>query len=222
MHRFISILMIAGFFLCACATQDTAPVAGGGEDAIDAGADNEALEEQAYEITGDVRVYYYVKEMMIDSAHKKGNMIEQKEMRHTLINKSHSFYLGMPDHEMAREERLLYNSDMYDLLKIFKELRFFDRGNSVNILGDDPIARADSEPNTMRIIAVEVIKDDKVNTSYFARRIGENTVDKGSAAYERSTAFNECQAVLMQAVAGALPRGNVGYGPGDTDGLGRD
>ena len=63
---------------------------------------------------------------------------------------------------------------------------------------------------TSRVIAVEIIKDGKVNTSYFARRENEHESDK-----DRAKMFNDCQAVLMQAIAGALPRGNADYGAGD-------
>jgi hypothetical protein len=189
------------------------------EGTVDETATQDELESQAYEVTGDVRVFYYVKDMLLDSAFKKGETVPQEELRHTLLNKSHSFYRGVPDHEMRSEERLLYNSDMYDLLKIFKALGFFEKGHSENIFGDDPIARADNQSSTTRILAVEVIKDGKVNTSYFARRAGENimTDDKSDEEIRRAKCFNECQAVFMQAIAGALPKGDAGYGGGNKD-----
>jgi hypothetical protein len=112
------------------------------DNGIDETAEQDQLEQQAYEATGDVRVFYYVKGMQLESAFRKGDMVSQEELRHTLLNKSHSFYRGVPDHQMRPEERLLYNSDMYDLLKIFQELGFFSKGHSENILGDDPIQRS--------------------------------------------------------------------------------
>jgi hypothetical protein len=214
----ISLSLIFVLLLAAC---ESTPKDNSANDGIDPNAEQDALEQQAYDATGDVRVFYYVKDMMVESARKKGEMVQQDEIRHTLLNKNHTFYRGVPDHQMKKEERFLHNSDMYDLLKIFKELGFFAKGHSVNIFADDPIERADNEGGTTRVIAVEVIKDGKVNTSYFARRIGENLIDENAdeTTRARSIAFNECQAVFMQAVSGALPRGEAGYGDGDTSGI---
>jgi hypothetical protein len=202
--RYLAFLLLA--LLTACASTGSG---GGSTDGIDAGSEADVIERQAHEVTGDVRVYYYVKNMLVPGA--AGRQVEQEELRHTLVNRGHTFYAGLPDHQMKKEERFLYNADVYDLLKIFKELGFFAAGNSVNIMGDDPVARADREGRTTRIIAVEQIKDGKVNTSYFARRDNEHEVDK-----PRARLFNDCQAVLMQAIAGALPRGEAGFGEGDT------
>jgi hypothetical protein len=215
----ISLSLIFVLLLAAC--ESTGPKDNSVDDGIDPLAEQDALELQAYDVTGDVRVFYYVKDMMVESARKKGEMVGQDEIRHTLLNKSHSFYRGVPDHQMKKEERFLHNTDTYDLLKIFKELGFFAKGHSVNIFADDPIERADNESSTTRVIAVEVIKDGKVNTSYFARHTGENLIDENAdeITRARSIAFNECQAVFMQAVSGALPRGGVGYGDGDTSGI---
>jgi hypothetical protein len=209
------------FVLLLAACESTGAKDNSVDDGIDPNSEQDALEQQAYDVTGDVRVFYYVKDMMLESAFQKGEMIQQEELRNTLLNKGHSFYRGVPDHQIKKEERFLHNSDMYDLLKIFKELGFFAKGHSVNIFADDPIARADSESGTTRVIAVEVIKDGKVNTSYFARRIGENLMDdsKSDEEIRRAKAFNECQAVFMQAIAGSLPRGAAGYGDGDTSGI---
>lgn len=203
--RYLAFLLL--LLLTACASTGTS--GGGSTDGIDPNSEGDEIERQAYEVTGDVRVYYYVKNMLVPGA--GGRQVEQEELRHTLVNRSHSFYAGLPDHRMKKEERFLYNADAYDLLKIFKELGFFAGGSSVNIMGDDPVARADREDRTTRIIAVEQIKDGKVNTSYFARRDTEHLIDK-----DRAKLFNECQAVLMQAIAGALPRGEAGFGEGDT------
>ncbi|MCB9933501.1 MAG: hypothetical protein H6841_08775 [Planctomycetes bacterium] len=205
--RYLAFLLLV--LLSACASTGTS---GGGSstDGIDPESEGDQIEREAYDVTGDVRVYYYVKGTLVPGA--GGRQVEQEELRHTLINRSHTFYAGLPDHQMKKEERFLYNADMYDLLKILKELGFFEKGNSVNILADDPIARADAESRTTRVIAVEVIKDGKVNTSYFARRDVEHEIDK-----DRARLFNDCQAVVLQAVAGALPRGEVGYGEGDTN-----
>jgi hypothetical protein len=206
--RYASILILL-LILAACSTgapkENTTD--GGGID-----PESEQLETQAYEATGDVRVFYYVKNTLVPGS--SGHEVEQEEQRSVLLNKSHTFYRGVPDHQMKKEERFLQNSDMYDLLKILKELGFFGKGASVNIFADDPVERADNERTTTRMIAVETIKDGKVNTSYFARRSNEHEADPA-----RAKMFNECQAVMMQAIAGALPRGDAGYGEGDTSNI---
>jgi hypothetical protein len=184
------------------------------DDGNDETADQDQLEQQAYVATGDVRVYYYVKDTMIPGA--SGHNVKQEEQHTVLLNKSHAFYRGVPDHKMRKEERFLYNADAYDLLKILKELGFFAKGASVNIFADDPVLRADNERTTTRIIAVETIKNGKVNTSYFARRSNEHEADP-----DRARQFNDCQAVVLQAIAGALPRGDAGYGEGDSSNLRR-
>ncbi|MCA8919951.1 MAG: hypothetical protein KDB32_12795 [Planctomycetes bacterium] len=206
------ILVLLTLLLSACASgggsSDGAVTDGGGE--IDPNSDADTLEQQAYEVTGDVRVFWYVKSALLPGA--GGRDVEQKEQRSTLINRNHSFYRGMPESQMRDEERFLMNADMYDLLIALKAIGFFDKGSAVNVLSDEPIERADREPQTSRIIAVQQIKDGKVNTSYFARRIGESELDP-----DRAKIFNQCQAVVMQAIAGSLPRGNADYGEGDVD-----
>ena len=210
MRKAAFILIAFAFVLSACAS-------GGGTGGnistngdIDPNADADTLEKQAYEVIGDVRVFWYVKNALLPGS--GGREVEQKEQRSTLINKGHSFYRGMAEQDMKDEERFLMNADMYDLLTALKAIGFFDKGNAVNILSDEPVDRADRELQTTRIIAVQQIKDGKVNTSYFARRINEHEADR-----DRAKVFNDCQAVIMQAIAGALPRGTAGVGAGNTD-----
>lgn len=176
------------------------------------------IERMAYERTGDVRVYFYIKpRAILRTAGENSRVVEQREVRYVLVNKGHSFYRGEPDYRMAKEERLLYNNEMHDLLVVLRDqFGFFRRGNSVNILNDDPFARADREPNTGRMIAVQQIIDGKVNTSYFSRRLNEEAIDAG-----RAKSFNDCQAIVMEVVAKAIPRGTAGQGEGDTDALGK-
>ncbi|MBZ0135536.1 MAG: hypothetical protein K8I27_04065 [Planctomycetes bacterium] len=209
----LSLLLISA----ACATSTPATNGGGGvteADGVDPNTEADKLENQAYDAIGDVRVYYYVKSMTIPSARDKDSFARQEEQKHILVNKGHSMYRDEKDYMLPDEEHILYNADMYDLLRIFKELGFFDTGHSINILGDDPIARADREPRTQRVIAVQQIKGGKVNTSYFARIEGEAYVDRDDdpTTWERSKSFNECQAVFMQAISGALPKGDAEYG----------
>ncbi|MCA8914154.1 MAG: hypothetical protein KDB90_01985 [Planctomycetes bacterium] len=218
--RYAILLVIMLACLCGCATTGNTSGGGGsdGTDSIDPNAAEDQKEREAYEVTGDVRVYYYVKRTLVKGAFRttengertSGPMVEQEEQHHVLVNKSHTFYMHIADQDVPPEERFLRNTDMYDLLRIFKELGFFKSGSSVNIFGDDPIERADRERTTSRVIAVEIIKDGKVNTSYFARHENEHESDR-----DRAKMFNDCQAVLMQAIAGALPRGNADYGAGD-------
>lgn len=199
-------LMLIVLSACESAPRN-GDVADGGETAP---AEGDELERMAYNRTGDVRLFYYVKGAMVNSAREQDDRgtVEQRELKHILINKSHSFYQGVPDHKMRKEERFLFNADMHDLLVILRDqLGFFDKGNAVNILGDDPIARADSERDVTRIIAVEQIIDGKVNTSYFARRNNEDQRDR-----DRAKAFNDAQAFIMEAISKAVPRGASGYG----------
>lgn len=205
--RYACILLV--LFMAACESTPKSD-----DSSIDETAEQDQLEEQAYEATGDVRVYYYVKNTLVPGA--SGRDVEQQEQLSVLLNKNHTFYRGVPDHKMKKEERFLYNADVYDLLKILKELGFFASGASVNIFADDPIQRADNERTTTRIIAVETIKNGKVNTSYFARRSNEHEADP-----DRARQFNDCQSVVLQAIAGALPRGEAGYGEGDSSNLRR-
>ena len=213
--RFPILLIMLALFIGACSTGGGSSSDGSGLDAgdnIDPNADEDQKEAEAYGATGDVRVYFYIKAASVQGGIRTsgGSMVEQDEQRHTLVNKSHTFYMGKADQDAPPEQRFLRNTDMYDLLQIFKELGFFESGASVNIFGDEPIARADRERNTTRIIAVEIIRDGKINTSYFARRENEHEVDK-----DRAKLFNDCQAVMMQAIGGSLPRGNADYGTSD-------
>ena len=223
--RTIAVFALLTLLLSACATTGTTNGGGGVTEVEDVDPNTEAdeLEAKAYGVIGDVRVYYYVKSMMIPSAREKDSFVQQEEQKHILVNKGHSLYRDEPDYMLPEEEHILYNADMYDLLRIFKELGFFESGHSINILGDDPLDRADREGRTQRIIAVQQIKDGKVNTSYFARIEGEAYVNKDDdpATWERSKCFNECQAVFMQAISGALPKGDADYGTGDSKAIDR-
>lgn len=174
------------------------------------------VEIDALRRIGDVRVSWYQKAAI--KPNPDGRSIEQPRLLHVLVNKGHSFYREMPDYKMKPEERYLHSADMHDLLVILRDqMGFFNRGNAINVRGDDPVARADREPMTDRIIAVEQIKDGKVNTSYFARRLREDSIDA-----ERARVFNECQALLLDAVSNALPRGSVGDTFDGGRALGRD
>jgi hypothetical protein len=200
-------VMYAKFFLAALlvlAGCSSAPSNSG--EALPEDADE--LERLAYQRTGDVRVYYYVKPAIVDSAHYKGTTTEQKRQIHVLANHSHSFYRTR-DQQLPEGGAFLFNADMHDLLVVLRDqFDFFKRGNAVNILGDDPVARADADPNVSRMIAVEQIIDGKVNTSYFARRTREDVLDE-----DRARVFNKCQELLLvEVIPKAVPRGSAEHG----------
>ncbi len=209
MHRIIIMLALSAL-LWGCTT---APA---GDNYVLPGT-NAELERIAYERTGDVRIIYYVKRMMVPSAKDKGEMVEQAKQHHVLVNRSHTMRQGVPDHRLPPEERLMYDSDMHDLLVVWRDqLGFFNRGNAVNILGDDPIARADADRRVRRIMAVEQIIDGRVNTSYFARHEGDEDVNPS-----RTLAFRNCEAILLEAISKAIPRGTADDGRSAADALGR-
>ena len=171
---------------------------------------NETDDQFARRMIGDVRVYYYIKPGMVLSARFKesGTKVKQKEFHRVLINKGHSFYIGIGDANLKEEEFFLEDTAMYDLLLVLKSKGFFDRGSSVNIGSDDPVERAKREPGTHRIVAVEQIKK-STNVSYFAWRYKEDELD-----IERARTFNEVQRSVMWAIRNALPHGVAGIGKG--------
>ncbi|MCC6465081.1 MAG: hypothetical protein IT463_07065 [Planctomycetes bacterium] len=192
---------LALLLLAACSQPGPAPA----NNSVVAGDPESASEDAALKRIGDVRVYYYAKGGMRPSARNPGELVEQKELLHVLVNKGHSFYRGIPDYKLKPEERFLHSVDMHDLLLILRDqCGFFQKGRAVNIYDQDPVARAKSEPGTDRIIAVEQIKDGKVNCSYFTRRQREDAIDA-----DRAKAFNQCQAFVLQAVGNSLMRGSA-------------
>jgi hypothetical protein len=211
-RAFAAVIALLVVLLAGCAS---------GSGSINEGpqGDFEELERLAYDRTGDVRVFFYVKARQVVNRGLDGTarVVEQPELKHILVNRGHSFYQGVPDHRLSPAERFLFNADMHDLLIVLRDqFGYFRAGNSVNILSDDPIARADREPNVGRIIAIEQIVDGQVNTSYFARRLDEDRLDPA-----RARVFNDCQAIVMEVISKAVPRGVAGQGEGDPGALGR-
>ena len=208
----ISILIgLFALLLAACSSNTQRPTA---KVELDPGVDQE---EWARERIGDVRVYYFIKEYLAKSSMHEGQMVKQKEFTRVLINKGHSFYFGVPDYKLRDEEFFIEDSSMYNLLVVLRDQTgIFERGFAVNIGDQDPIKRAKREARTTRVIAVEQIKDGKVNMSYFARIEGELETNK-----ERVRRFNEAQALLREAIGNALPKGTARIGPGDTSDLDR-
>lgn len=202
--------------LAACSSPATP--ADGEATGVDTGTgaikDDDQKELSALKRIGDVRVYWLQKKALVESVKDTGGhggkFIEQPRQVHVLINNGHSFYSGITDYSMRPEERFLNSTDMHDLLVILRDqLGFFEKGISVNIKGDDPIARADSDDRVVKMIAVQQIKDGKVNTSYFARYHKE---EADESKFKRVETFNKCLAFVMQATAGAKPRGSTGVG----------
>ncbi len=209
MYRTI-LLAILALAIAGCTTPS-----GDGVGTFD--GDMNELERVSYERIGDVRIIYYVKETMVESARDKGTLTKQERQLHVLVNRSHTLRQGVPDHKLPPEERFLYNNEMHDLLVVFKDqLGFFEPGNATNILGEDAVAWADRDRSVTRVIAVEQILDGKVNTSYFARRMREDVDDP-----DRAKTFNQCQAFFLEALAKSIPRGSADYGESKDDALGR-
>jgi len=206
MRQLICILLLA-MATSACTTS-------GGQQADELEGDFAMIEDTAYQRTGDVRIYYYIKPARMVGAHAEG-VVEQRRMLAVLINRGHSSYQGLPESRMLPEERFLYNADMHDLLvALQRQIGFFERGMSVNIRSQDPVERANNERDTSRMIAVQQIKDGEVNTSYF----GIAQHEESKRRFER---FEEAQALILYAIGEALPRGQAGQGSGEHDTIGR-
>jgi hypothetical protein len=202
--------MIAFVLLfAACSGTGNTPNPGGG-------MDHDEAEEFAYSRTGDVRVFYYIKPSSAIVGAHSGGVREQSRQLHILVNRSHSDYLGQPESRLRPEERFMHNADMHDLLVVLRDkVGFFDRGNAVNIRDQDPVSRADNDPQISRMIAVEQVRGGQVNTSYFAIGVNENDI-------QRYRSFERAQAWMLEAVRVALPRGHAGHGVGQHDAIGRD
>jgi hypothetical protein len=207
--------MFKSFWILAFALLITACGTSGGSNpppVVD--GDFAEVEDFAYNQTGDIRVYYYIKPGEAIGARSQG-VSRQSRQLHILINRSHSMYVGEPESRMLPGERFMYNADIYDLLMVMRdELGFFDRGMAVNIGSQDPIERADRERDTSRMIAVEQIKDGNVNTSYFAISFEEESRRR----FER---FEKTQELIIHVIGTALPRGQAGHGSGEHGTIGR-
>ncbi len=216
MPRQLLALLALALLLGACASNPPVNNSGdtgkeGSGDTAEPEDDMAKVERDALSRIGDVRIYYFQKPGIKPAGYNSGRTIEQPRQLHVLVNKGHSWYRDIPDYKMKPEERYLHSVDMHDLLLILRDqVGFFEKGAAVNIKGDDPVKRAEREDATDRMIAVEQIKDGKVNTSYFARRLREDSIDA-----DRAKRFNEAQAFVLQAVGNALPRGSIGDGKGE-------
>jgi hypothetical protein len=206
--RFLTALLF--LFLAACAGEPAT------QGSVDTGStepisDADKQELVALQRIGDVRVYWYQKASRVESTSERGKFIEQSRQVHILINRGHSYFAGITDYAMKEEERFLYSTDMHDLLVNLRDHRgSYNQRRSINIKGDAPIKRADRETTAYKMIAVEQIKDGKVNTSYFARYRGE---EEDKSKFDRVATFNKCLAIVMQATGQAVPRGSTGVGP---------
>jgi hypothetical protein len=193
--------------LAACASE---PGTQGSVDTEGTGSieDADKLELAALQRIGDVRVTWFQKAGLKESWMRKGTMVEQQRQLRVLVNQGHSWYAGVNDYTVEPEVTFLHSSDMHDLLVILRDqCEFFDKGRSVNIGGDDPVKRADREASTDKVIAVQQIKDGKVNTSYFAFRDKEPLLDE-----QRAKKFNEAQGFVLMAIGKSVPRGTTGVG----------
>jgi hypothetical protein len=107
--------------LAGCASTGGTTDNGGGDEPVDPTSDTET-EAWATKMYGDARVYYYVKQGAQGVAGAA-----QKEVRYTLINKTHSLYRGLPDNQLRADEYYISNADMMDMLNgLRKKCSFFE------------------------------------------------------------------------------------------------
>lgn len=217
-YRTLLLLLSFPLLLSACVAASEPGAAPRGGEAL---ADTETR-EWADKNIGDVRIFYYVKPGARGASGVDQNE-DQKEVRITLINRTHSLYRGLPDSRLAREEFYLSNADAHDLLVILQDkVRFFERNMAVNIGNSDPVKKAKADSRVDRIIAVEIIRDGKVDCSYLSRPREQYIVNPGEAEKTRYRRFNEAQEWVLRYSRWALPRGGAGEGyKGEEFGKGR-
>lgn len=200
---FLATLML----LAGCAS---VPDSNGGTDTpSNPDADTEAP-EWATRMFGDARVYYLVKQ-----GAKGVAGASQKEIRYTLINRTHSLYRGLPDNQLRSDEYYISNADMMDLLNgLSKKCQFFDLAREIG--SRDPFALAQAQPygQTERFIAVEIIKNGVVNCAYFPRQPINDAVLQtlNDQEKQRLRHFGSAQEIVVFYTRYALPRGTSSTG----------
>lgn len=219
MHCRFLLVLIFPALLCGACSSTSEP--GDGPRAADPSSDTETIDWADRNI-GDVRIFYYVKPGARGASGVEHNE-DQKEVRITLINRTHSLYRGMPDSRLAREEFYLSNADAHDLLVILQDkVRFFERNMAVNIGNSDPVKKVKADSRADRMIAVEIIRDGKVDCSYLMRPREQYVVNPSEADKTRYRRFNDAQEWVLRYSRWALPRGGAGEGyKGEEFGKGR-
>jgi hypothetical protein len=197
--------------LAGCATEG--PSSNGGSEPVDSSGDTET-EAWATRMYGDARVFYYVKPGAQGVTDKTQ---PQKELRYTLINKTHSLYRGLPDNQLKPEEYYISNADMMDVLNgLRKKCAFFELSREIGSRDPFAVAKAQSYTQTERFIAVEIIKDGVVNCAYFPRQPITDAIlaslNDDQKAYLRH--FTDAQNIIVFYTRYALPRGTSSTGNG--------
>jgi hypothetical protein len=201
--------LLATLFTVLLAGCQSGPEGNGNVEDQNPGGDTES-EAWATKMYGDARVYYFVKQ---GARGVKG--ASQKEIRYTLINRTHSLYRGLPDSQLRADEYYISNADMMDVLNgLRKKCEFFELSREIG--SRDPFALAQSQPysQTERFIAVEIIKDGVVNCAYMPRQPINDEILKvlSPEEKERLRRFSDAQDVIVFYTRYALPRGTSSTG----------
>ena len=213
--RFFLLLCSLTLLCASCASTGSPTTTDGTSEPVETSETEKP--EWAEKHIGDVRVFYFVKAGARGASGVENNE-NQKEVRITLINRTHSLYRGMSDNKLAKEEYYLTNADTHDLLVILRDkTAFFDSGVSSNIGNRDPIKRAMADEKVDRIIAVERIVDGKADCSYLSRPREQYVVNPTEIERNRYKRFNEAQEWVLRYSRWALPRGTSGDGFGGDD-----
>ena len=211
LYRSLILLALLTVSLAGCASTGTTSNGGGEAPAVDASGDTET-EAWATKMYGDARVFYFVKQGAQGVAGAS-----QKEIRYTLINKTHSLYRGLPDNQLKAEEYYISNADMMDVLNgLRKKCDFFDLSREIGSRDPFAVAKSQAYTQTERFIAVEIIKDGVVNCAYLPRQPINDSVlaslNDEQKAYLRH--FTDAQNIVVFYTRYALPRGTSGTGGG--------
>lgn len=206
--RMLTLLGLTLLLLAGCAS--TGPVSDNGGE-TPAGEDTET-KEWANQMYGDARVFYYVKQGAQGVAGAS-----QKEIRYTLINRTHSLYRGLPDNQLRADEYYISNADMMDMLNgLRKKCAFFDQAREIGSRDAFKLAQSQPYTQTERFIAVEIIKEGVVNCAYFPRQPINDAVlaSLNEQEKERLRHFSSAQEIVVFYTRYALPRGTSSTGSG--------
>ena len=196
--------------LAGCASDGGSSTDGGGESADP--VEETETEAWATKMYGDARVFYYVKQGAQGVAGAA-----QKEVRYTLINKTHSLYRGLPDNQLRADEYYISNADMMDMLNgLRKKCAFFDQAREIGSRDAFKLAQSQPYTQTERFIAVEIIKEGVVNCAYFPRQPINDAVlaSLNEQEKERLRHFSSAQEIVVFYTRYALPRGTSSTGSG--------
>ncbi len=210
LRRVLMLLALFSLTLAGCASTG-GTTDNGGNEPVDPANDTET-DAWATKMYGDARVFYFVKQGAQGVAGAS-----QKEIRYTLINKTHSLYRGLPDNQLKPEEYYISNADMMDVLNgLRKKCDFFEISREIGSRDPFKLAQAQPYTQTERFIAVEIIKDGVVNCAYLPRQPINDAV-LASLNDEQKTYlrhFTDAQNIVVFYTRYALPRGTSSTGSG--------